>query len=400
MDISLDLARKIIINRQLIFPQKSADIFKQTESLFNRLGYVQIDTINVVNRAHHHTLWIRNNSYQNHILDQLQSDKKIFEYWGHAASFLPMKDYRFYLPCMKSFLQPRDKWAASILKEHSQLITPVLDRIRSEGPLTTADFKESSSSGQFGWGSWKPAKKVLELLFWQGKLMIKGRRKFQRIYDLTENVLPANINTTMPDRFEVARFLVRRALHAQGIISLKGIQNHINTRDKEALENILQEMVENRDIIEVKIAGINEFYYACEQILLDPPADLPDRVFILSPFDNLIINRKRLNQLFQFDYKLECYYPAEKRKFGYFTLPLLYKDRFIGRMDCKNVRGSKTLQINQLYWEDPSPPGTLLTKIAESMIDFAQFNNCTSILFCTKIKPEIRSYIRSHYEIR
>ncbi|MFC1887378.1 winged helix-turn-helix domain-containing protein [Candidatus Cloacimonadota bacterium] len=400
MKISLDLARKIILNQQLIFECRSETATDTLEAVFCRLGYVQIDTINVVQRAHHHTLWSRFQPYKEDMLHKLQVEKKIFEYWGHAASYLPMQDYRYYLPTMERFKNPKDHWFASIAEECSKLLEPTIQRIRSEGPLSVSDFKSDHRSNASGWWEWKPAKKALELLFWQGRLMVKERRKFQKIYDLTENVLPTDIDTTFPNKQEVARYLILRAVQAQAVISERDIYYHITTRDKENVGLMLKKLLNQKKIVKIDLEKQQENYFAAPENIENLPAELPEKVYILSPFDNLIINRERLKKLFKFDYKLECYYPAAKRKFGYFTLPLLYQDRFIGRIDCKSFRKEKTLQVRTIFWEEDQNIGASQVHLAEALIRFAEFNNCEAIQFKQKVNKSLSNYIRKNYELR
>jgi len=217
--ISQDLARKIILNRQLLLTLNAKDPLQQTEVIFKHLGYIQIDTINVVKRAHHHSLWTRCRDYKESILHELQINKKIFEYWGHAASYLPMSDYRYYLPTMKRFEDPVDRWTADIIKEHGHLEDMIMYRIRSEGPLSSSDFKNDPGKESQGWWDWNPVKKVLELLFWQGKLMVKERNNFRKYYDLTERVLPEDFDFTFPDRCELGKFLILKAINSSDELS-------------------------------------------------------------------------------------------------------------------------------------------------------------------------------------
>ena len=400
MNISQDLARKIIIDRQLIFQLEPKEPLQALKTVFSRLGYVQIDTINVVNRAHHHTLWNRFGSYSESYLHEMQKEKLVFEYWGHAASYLPINDYRFYLPLMDRFCKPQQNWVRSILNDHSDLIEPVLTRIREEGPLSVSDFKDVNSKGSSGWWNWKPAKKILELLFWQGRLMVRERRNFQRIYDLTENVLPSDLDTSFPDRSEVAEFLVLRAIQAQGIISEREILKHINTNDKAGIKTVLKKLTGLDKITTVKIEDLTETYYSTFEFINSETAHRSDKLFILSPFDNLIINRQRILKLFGFDYKLECYYPEAKRKYGYFSVPLLYKNGFIGRLDCKSIRKEKTLLVRNVFWEDKIDLSDLIEQFGEALVDFAKFNYCNAIMFQCKIDRSIKKLIRNKYELR
>ena len=217
--LSLRSARRIAFRAQLLdgkgrFPSGKKGVARTIE----KLGYVQIDTISVIERAHHHTLWTRRQDYDPRMLHELQAvDRRVFEYWGHAASYLPISDYRYYLPLKRDYRNPRSKWTRQMLEKHGHLMDSVLERIRVEGPLGSRDFEPPPGIKRGTWWDWKPRKTALELLFWRGDLMVRERRNFQRLYDLTERVLPPETDTRIPDEDELGRFLVRRALSAHGV---------------------------------------------------------------------------------------------------------------------------------------------------------------------------------------
>ncbi|MEM7647038.1 MAG: crosslink repair DNA glycosylase YcaQ family protein, partial [Pseudomonadota bacterium] len=173
--LSLKEAQKIILQSQLLTGSRVTPI-----QAIEHLGYVQIDTISVIERAHHHVMWTRCPEYQPEDLAQLVQDRKVFEYWSHAASYLPMKDYRFTLPMKKRFRSQENSW----FPKNPQLMKSVLKRIKEEGPLRSIDFKRERASKTNGWWDWKPTKKALERLFMEGKLEITRREGFQKVYDL------------------------------------------------------------------------------------------------------------------------------------------------------------------------------------------------------------------------
>src|SRR3954447_1140087 len=159
-----------------------------THRALEQIGYVQIDTISIVERAHHHTLWNRVPNYRPSHLDKLVSERRAFEYWFHAAAYLPMRDYRFALPRMHALKNGERHWFAN---RDLKLMKAILDRVRAEGPMMARDFETPKGRAQ-GWWNWKPAKRALEQLYMQGDLMISGREGFQKIYDLPERVLPSH----------------------------------------------------------------------------------------------------------------------------------------------------------------------------------------------------------------
>lgn len=385
MDISLSQARKIALGTQLLAgTNKSLKGKEGIARTIETLGYIQIDTISVVQRAHHHTLWTRNPDYTQEMLDKLQAeDRRIFEYWGHAASYLPMSDYRFYLPRMRRFSDPINKWEKERFEKYHHLMEPVLERIRQEGPLGSKDFIPVGQKKKGTWWDWRPAKVALELLFWQGRLMITRRNNFHRLYDLTERVLPQNIDTTVPDNSELGRFLVYRALSAYGIAPENEIRDHIQAADNDLIREPLRELVNAGEVLPVRIREKPELeYYALtdtiEKYLKQKKSS--NVLHLLSPFDNMIIQRDRILRLFDFDYALECYVPAGKRKFGYFVHPILYGDRLVGRLDPKADRKNRTLIIQKLMMEsDFTISDEFLQALTEKLLLYARFNDCDKI---------------------
>jgi len=310
------------------------------------------------------------------MLHELQAqDRRVFEYWARAASYIPTSDYRYYLPKMRAFAaKPQTRqW----LEENAQLAKNVIDHIRREGPLGSADF--SDTRGKRGsWWDWKPAKKALETFFSMGELMVTERRNVQRIYDLKERVLPAGTDTTEPDEDELASFVIRRALNGFGFVSTKTIRN------TKAISEVIKGMVDSGEVTPVEIEGLDgEAYYALIKHLGEVEKQLCTqmRLHILSPFDNLVINRGRLKELFDFEYKLECYFPAAKRRYGYFCLPILWGEQFVGRLDPKADRKHKIFIIRNMIFEpDFKDYDDLLPALAEKLHAFAAFNECEQIV--------------------
>jgi len=400
--ISLRLARRIILNAQLLdgktkLPKRKEGIAQTIE----KLGYIQIDTIAVINRAHHHTLWTRRPDYNPEMLHELQAkDRRVFEYWGHAASYLPLSDYRYYLPRMRKFNDPKGKWEKERMKKYGHLMESVLERIRNDGPLGSKDFKPLPGTKHGGWWDWKPAKAALEMLFWRGDLMITERRNFQRIYDLTERVLPDNVDTSFPSNDELGQFLVRRALSAYGVAQEKEIRKHIDAASKEIISKSLRDLVDSGEVIPLQIKeDKNSDYYALADSI-DKSARLkqmPSRVFLLSPFDNLIIQRERIERLFGFDYAIECYLPAAKRKYGYFSLPILWGENFVGRLDPKVDRKNKTFLIRSLVFEPKFKAfHDFLPLFADKLWDFARFNQCEKVKLEKVLRADFKRFTKPY----
>jgi len=345
-----------------------------------RLGYVQIDTIAVVERAHHHVLRSRVPNYQPAQLDALVAAGKVFEYWYHAAAYLPMRDYRFALPRMAAMRAGRERWQRS---RDQKLMRYVLDRIRAEGPLLARDFAGPRPAGAAGWWNWKPAKQALEQLFMQGDLMAIRREGFQKRYELTERALPAEVDTRMPDMAEQASHLLDNTLRAHGFTDAKSI-THLRpgTPLREAVKAELAEREAAGTLRRIRLPnGAAAWLDAALETVRTPRAE--PQVRLLSPFDNAVILRHRGQAVFDFDYQIECYLPAERRRYGYFSLPMLMGADFVGRADCKADRARRVLTVRQLVLEPAVAAGDRIEQLADALADglqgFAAFNGCDTV---------------------
>ncbi|UCD17592.1 MAG: YcaQ family DNA glycosylase [Candidatus Zixiibacteriota bacterium] len=402
--VSLPLARRMALRAQLLNGRSRLPNGKEgIAQAIEMLGYIQIDTINVIQRAHHHTLWTRRPDYNAEMLHELQArDRRIFEYWGHALSYLPISDYRYYLPRMRGFDDPAGKWFRSRYEKYGHLMKPCLKRIREEGPLGAKDFKSRPDASPGAWWDAKPEKVALELLFWRGDLMITERRRFERIYDLTERVLPRGINTCMPDNDELGRFWIHRALLSYGVALEKEIRSYIHGIDSEILTGSLRDTIETGAVMRVTVKGAKDkCYYALSENIRAAAGfrRKTPRLFILSPFDNCIIQRDRIRRLFGFNYALECFVPPAKREYGYFVLPILWGEEFAGRFDPKADRKKKTLIIHHFYLEsDFRTTDAFYTAVAQKLWEFARFNECNQIVVKTtspaRVKRELVNQLK------
>ena len=313
------------------------------------------------------------NDYKKSYLDELiEKDKAVFEYWSHAAAFLPMRDYRFSLYRKNLIATGKLKWYFD-----KKVTRFVYDRIVAEGPLQSKDFEEKKKSP--GWWEWKESKRALEQLFMEGKLMVAKRQGFQKVYDLTERVLPKGINDKLPTEKEYARYLVTKTIRANGLTAKSEI-GYLRSHAKAAISNVMLEMEEEGLIIPLKVEGAdNDAYYTTAQNLERAESiKAKKRVTILSPFDNSVIQRGRLKKLFGFDYTIECYVPEPKRQYGYFCLPVLYGDTFAGRIDCKAERSEKVLQVKKVFFEQKANE-KLRLGLGKALKKFAAFNGCNEV---------------------
>lgn len=356
-----------------------------TLKAIKRLGYVQIDTISVIERAHHHTLLTRVPNYcHKHLKDLLQKDKAVFEYWSHAAAYLPMDDYRFSLWRKKRFAESKKgHW----FPRNHKVIQYVRDQIKAEGPLLARDFKLPDQKKSSPWWGWKPTKQALEQLFHEGELMIPYRKNFQKVYDLTERVLPEQINTSFPSEKEYCTHLALKTIEAQGLARENEIR-YLRKKLKEPISQVLKNLVEEDLLVTVNVDGVDGAFFTLREYLrLLPICIAKKSVRLLCPFDNAIIQRQRVIDLFGFDYKLECYVPAPKRKFGYFSLAVLYGDEFAAHLDMKTDRKAGSLLLRKLTFDNGFKPSEAFYKaLMEAVVDYAKYNKVQEVVI-KDLKP-------------
>ncbi len=395
IEISQQAARNLAITQQGLSNKKVGKGLQSTYNAIEQLGYLQIDTISVVARAHHQTMWARLPHYQTSHLAQLQEnqeDRQIFEYWSHAAAYLPISDYRFCLPRMHAYRTTQKHWHNCDPK----IKTYVYDRIKAEGPLMSKDFKPPPNHKSGTWWNWKPSKIALEHLFMEGNLMIKNRQGFQKIYDLPERVLPPHINTTIPSTIDYATYLINSNLKAHGLASLKTIAHLKKKELKTIIQKVLLNLVELGVISPLKIANNKETFYIKNSVLtsissIKKPAP---SIQLLCPFDNAIIHRARVKNLFNFSYKLECYVPKLKRIYGYYNFAILYGNQFIGMLDPKADRKNKQLILQNIHLaENIKLTESLLNSLSKKIINFAAFNGCEAITIVTTFPKKLKTIL-------
>jgi len=347
-------ARRIALGAQgFATPRPSGAVTKRhLTKLIQRLGVVQIDSVNVVSRTHYLPAFSRLGAYPRTMLEDLAWKKKrpLFEYWAHEASLLPLESQPLFRWRMEDAHEGRGVWkgVARFLRERREFVDKVLDEIRTRGPLSAGEL-EMGHKGEGGWWGWSEAKRAVECLFWTGELTTATRRgTFERVYGLPERVLPAAIlNTPTPDRDEAHRELYRRAIRAMGIATSKDLRDYFRM-PVEGAKARMAELVEAGEMIPVSVKGWKE------PAFLDPAARWPRRVdahALLSPFDNLIWFRERTERMFAVRYRIEIYVPAEKRQHGYYVLPFLEGDALTARVDLKSDRKAGVLIVQSAHGE-------------------------------------------------
>jgi uncharacterized protein YcaQ len=319
-------------------------------AVLRRVGAIQIDSINVVARSHELVLAARAGAYEPATFERLVYQRRAgFEYWGHAASFLPIEHFRLFLPRMARMAVQTRGWFADTRSQHRRLYDLVLERVRAEGPLAASDFREPGAGRRGTWWDWAPAKHVLEDLFDQGVLLVNDRVRFERRYDLAERVLPAGLDLTEPTAHEAAVELTVLAARALGVATAADLADYFRLPPKEA-KPALAEAVGSGLLDQVQVHGWPKPAY------LLPGTPLPRLVVhpptLLSPFDSLVWSRQRTERLFDFHYRIEVYVPAAQRRHGYYAMPVLAGGRPIARVDPKHDRQTGVLLLRNLMPED------------------------------------------------
>lgn len=374
--ISLEEARQIALRSQGL---AARDPFGTGApgalAALEHMGYVQIDTISVVERAHHHVFWTRVSDFTPSALTLLVATRKAFEYWSHAAAYLPMRDFRFSLPRKRLYASGKHHWFTPT-PEYKRARRRVLARLKEGGPVSIRDFPRAKK-GASGWFERSPEKQALEQLFMEGVLMLSGRNGFEKNYELTERVLPPDVNDSLPTPREQAAHLILTALRAHGLARADEIA-YLRRADARALvEREARSLLKEGVLEEIFVEGQLRPYFALAGWEKHAGA-VAEGARILSPFDNHVIQRRRMQELFAFDFTIECYLPAEKRRWGYFCLPVLDGTRFIGRLDAKADRARGVLELKALHAEEMKK-GELRERLSAALPEFARFNGCSRI---------------------
>jgi len=320
-----------------------------TRAAIEHLGYLQIDTIHVIERCHHHILWSRIPGYRREHLHHAQTiDKSVFEYWTHAWSYVPTRDLRFFLPEMKRQRQSPKSWFASVSKED---LRKVLTLVRRDGALSIRDIEDDILvEKDHPWASRKPSKRALQLAFFTGELTVSERSGMVKSYELMDRHFGWNARPKPATERQVLDYLIRRALRSQGLVSLDSIC-HLDAKRKAATRVAIETRAGRGELVPVRVEEVEKLEHWAEPQALDAvsPSD-GGRVHILSPFDPLIIQRKRLQLIFDYDHRFEAYVPKERRVMGYFALPVLVDDQIVAAIDLKADRENKVLRIQQWTW--------------------------------------------------
>ena len=383
LSLSLPQARALMLAAQGLLtpparPAVKADILTAIRKIHN----LQLDTISVVARAHLHILWSRLGAFHPRWLDELHAEGALFEFWAHAACLLPIEDYPLYRSLMREKFIGWENiraWGEA----HPEIVSEMLAHLRENGAVKSSDFAREGPRGK--WWDWKVEKVALEYLYYKGYVMVACRQGFQRVYDLRERVLPGWDDARIPPYPDALRQLVLMSVKALGIARENWVAPYFYL-PKRLVPAILAELQAAGELLPVRVSGLEGkpvYMHPQNLELLEQTCAgtlQANMTTILSPFDPLVSDRLRTQQLFGFDYQLECYLLASKRKYGYFSLPLLHNGSLVGRMDAKAHRKEKRLEVVKLFLEEGvRPEDALLVDLAKTLRAYASWQGLSEV---------------------
>ena len=343
-----------------------------TRAAVERLGYVQIDTINVIERCHHQILYTRIPAYRREDLRQAQSiDKSVFEYWTHALSYVPTRDLRFHVSDMYRYRRWNHPWFGRVKKGD---VRRVLDRIRKYGALSIRDIDDDVLvEKEHEWASRKPSKRALQLAFYRGLVTISQRTGMLKTYELMTRHFGGQRLPRAASERETADHLIDRALRAQAVVSLESIC-YLDARRKRGVARLIEARVRRDELVPIALEGAGSAQYWARPAALDESLDaLPGSVHILSPFDPLVVQRKRLKAFFDYEHRFEAYVPKVRRVFGYFTQPVLVGDEIVALLDLKTDRERQRLLVQRWIWLTQRSRRERKREIEEALHRFERF---------------------------
>ena len=343
-----------------------------TRAAVEHLGYVQIDTINVIERCHHQILYTRIPGYRRDHLRQAQTvDKTVFEYWTHALSYVPTRDLRFYLRDMKRYRQDGRPWFAAVKEED---LRRVLALIRKQGALTIRDIDDDVLlEKEHPWASRKPSKRALQMAFYQGVVTISQRTGMLKSYELTSRHFGWQRPPKPASEREILDYLLDRALRSQAVVSVDSAC-YLDAPRKPAMRRLIEARMRRKELVSVELEGAGKLEHWARPEALDAVLDpAPERIHILSPFDPLIHQRKRLNLFFGYEHCFEAYVPKDKRRFGYFAQPVLVGDEIAAAVDLKTDRERRKLLVQRWTWVSNRSRASRKRRIEEALHRFESF---------------------------
>jgi uncharacterized protein YcaQ len=356
-----------------------------------RVGVVQLDSVNVVARAHYLPFFARLGSYPTGLLDRMawSRQRELIEYWAHMAALIPVEDW----PLFRHRMNREHIWGsvARFLQTNPSGVSEILEQIRDQGPIRPSDLDDHHETGKGPWWDWSFAKTALEWLFYKGELTIPKRVNFVRYYDLPERVLPAAVLATELSEADQRRELLRRAVRHCGVGTLSDLADY-HRQLKGACTPLMRGLVAAGEAVEVEVAGWKETAY------LDPEAVVPRRlegVALLCPFDPVVWYRPRTERLFDFHYRIEIYTPPAKRVFGYYVFPILFDGGLVGRLDLKADREARALLVRGAYAEPDQAPARMAGPVAGELTSMATWLGLEAVV--VEKRGSLSEALASHF---
>ncbi len=349
LELSADEARILSLRQLGVDSDRDTSVLE----VINRLGLLQVDSVNVFERAHYMPLFSRLGNFAKTELDDLMGGfhPTLIEYWAHEASIIPLEKWPLYRWRMDAY---RDKYVTKWGMEagNKKLVAQIRHQLESNGPMASGQFESDANKRSGSWWGWSDLKRALEYMFLVGEVVSGGRDAFKRLYALPEQILPAHVLANKPNPDEAKKALLLQAAMAHGVGTLTDLADW-HRMNPTAHKRLFGELVESGDLVETRVEGWQQLAYVHKDTNLDALSakSTGSRTTILSPFDPVCWNRARIERIFGFDYRIEIYTPEPKRQFGYYTLPILHHRDLVGRIDLKRDRQSKRL-LAQSAWHE------------------------------------------------
>jgi uncharacterized protein YcaQ len=342
------------------------------------MGVLQIDSVNVFERAHYMPLFSRLGPFDKTELDNLHGGKNptLLEYWAHEASFIRTEHYPLFGYRMeynqRGTRARYEKWA----DENREFLDWIKNEIRTRGPLAGGDFEHERAERKGSWWGWSDVKRALEFMFMYGEVVSGGREGFNRLYALPEQVLTAKVRNKTEDPIAARKHLLLKAAKAHGVGTAADLADYFRMNGPLA-KKLIQELVDDKKLIVSQVEGWKEKAFMLPDTQL--PKEKPTGTTLLSPFDPLVWFRPRTERLWDFHYRIEIYTPEPKRVFGYYSLPILWYGQIAGRIDLKNDRQSKTLMVQSAWHEPNIDPEALAKDLGKHLAQAAKWQGCKDI---------------------
>ncbi len=337
----------------------------------SQLGVLQIDSVNVFARSHYMPMFSRLGSYDPALLDRtfVSRTTHYVEYLAHEATFMPIADWALWDFRMQEW-RARAERPGGWSRVHSRTLDWVRDELRARGPLRPADLRDDAPRERGSWWDWDDAKIALEHLWRCGEVAIAGRIGFERRYGLASQIIPSAIRDAAIPRDDAVRELVRRAARSYGVATIADLNDYHRLRDQSAVRAAVADLVDSGELEPVAVRGWERGGRPIAA-WRHRDAVLPrriDRAALLTPFDPVVWFRDRALRVFGFDYRIEIYVPADRRRYGYYSLPMLVGDRVVGRVDLKADRAASTLRVQSAWWEQHAVPQADAGCVADELV--------------------------------